>query len=77
MCRPLIRVGATAARGFGQEVGLLLVVALETDAVAGPDHHLQKINEARCVDQLAAREAATSLIRDCRSRGRLSHTLVD
>ena len=42
MCRSCTRAGSTLRQRLGQEVGLLLVVAFEADAVAGLDHGLEQ-----------------------------------
>ena len=42
---------------LGQHVRLLLVVALETDAVAGTQHRLEEVDQRLGIDQLAGGKA--------------------
>ena len=52
MCRPLTRSGRIGQRP-GQEVGLLLVVALQRDAVTRPQQPLQRVAQTARFDHLA------------------------
>ena len=53
MCRSWTLAGSTASKRGGEEIGLLLVVALQADPVAGPDHGLQQRGGVARLDDLA------------------------
>ena len=73
MCRSCTRCGSTRRQRLGQEVGLLLVVAFEADAVARFDHRLQQRDGIGRSTRLPSASGAARAIRAARLRALRSH----